>query len=295
MDAPLQIPHDAVVVGVDGSEPADRALGWAADQADRDGRPLVVLHALGAVDPFWMVQPGVDVAALKQSMVEGAQELLTAARDAALAAHPTLEVTTDWRGEDARHLLLDASERAALVVVGSHGRGPVRRLLLGSVSLGLTRHAHCPVAVVRPGGDEPGRGVLVGIDGTAKSLPTLEEAFRLAASRSAGLTVVHCFWDEEAIEQGGGLVDVDDPRYAEPRAVVDSVLAELRERHPAVPVTVRLAHGLVDDILLELAAGMDLAVVGSRERSTLGDLVLGSVAGVLVEHASCTVVVVPRP
>jgi nucleotide-binding universal stress UspA family protein len=293
---PLDIPAGAVVVGIDGSESSNRALSWAADQAGRDRRPLVIVHAHAMLDPYWMAQPGVDARALRESMIEGAEALLADARDAVVAGHPGLDVSVAWRSADARHLLIEASEHAALVVVGSRGRGPVKRLLLGSVSVGLTRHAHCPVAVVRPEQGEPGGGgVLVGIDGSEQSLVTLDYAFRTAASRNTQLTVVHCFWDTESAVNGPALVDADNERYAEPRLVVAETLAGFREKYPDVEVTVRLARGLVDDIMLELAAGMDVAVVGSRERSTLGDLVLGSVAGALVEHAACTVVVVPRP
>jgi nucleotide-binding universal stress UspA family protein len=290
----LQIPQGSVVVGIDGSEHSTRALRWAADQAHLFRAPLTILHALGAIDPYWMVQPVVDVQALKDSMVNTSEELLAEARRAALAAHPDLEVTVGWRSEDARHLLIEASEQAGLVVVGSHGHGRFKRLLLGSVSVGLTRHAHCPVAVVRPDG-AGGGGVLVGVDGTPQSAPTLDEAFRIAASRGASVTVVHCFWQLPTGEHGSGLVDPDDEQYAEHRRAVDESLAPACHRHPDVPVTVRLVQGLADNVLLELAQGMDVAVVGSRERTTLSDLLLGSVAGVLVEHATCTVVVVPHP
>jgi len=292
----VEIPDGAVVVGIDGSEHSSRALTWAADQADRDRRPLVIMHALSGVDPYWMVQPVVDVQALKASMVDGAEQLLAAARDAVASEHPALDVAVGSRSEDPRHLLIEASEHAAMVVVGSHGRGPVKRLLLGSVSVGLTRHARCPVAVVRPDHGMPRRsGVLVGIDGTPQSLLTLDQAFRISASRDAPLTVVHCFLDTDTTGRSARLITPDDEKYDELRLVVEEALAGVRERYPEVPVTIELVEGLADDVLLRLASGLDVAVVGSHERSTLSDLVLGSVAGTLVEHATCTVVVVPRP
>lgn len=292
---PLQIPAGAVVVGIDGSEHSDRALTWAADQAARDRRHLVIVHAMGTLDPYWLAQPGVDVQALKESMVQGAEELLALAEASVAASHPGVEVSVAWRSGDARHLLLDASEHAALVVVGSRGRGPVKRLLLGSISVGVTRHAHCPVAVVRPGSDEPARyGVLIGVDGSDQSLPTLDYAFRVAASRGAPLTVVHCFWDSESAVHGPALVNGEGERYQEVRLAVAETLAGFGEKYPDVTVRVELARGLADDVLLELAHTHEVAVVGTRERSPLGDLVLGSVAGALVERATCTVIVVPH-
>jgi nucleotide-binding universal stress UspA family protein len=57
--------------------------------------------------------------------------------------------------------LVDLSERVDLLVLGSRAWGPVRRIVLGSVSAGLTREAHCPVLVL-PRGDgapaSPARG-----------------------------------------------------------------------------------------------------------------------------------------
>jgi len=58
--------------------------------------------------------------------------------------------TRDVVRDNAPAVLVDRSRDAQLVVVGSHGRGRLRGVLLGSVSQAMVRHAHCPVAIVKP-------------------------------------------------------------------------------------------------------------------------------------------------
>jgi nucleotide-binding universal stress UspA family protein len=110
----------------------------AADEADRRGRPMLLVHA------------GVGAA---EEEIREAQALLDEAERAALAAHPRLTVVSHVQaGADAATGLVDASKDAAMVVVGSRGRGGFAGLLLGSISQALVHHAHCPVLVVPPHG-----------------------------------------------------------------------------------------------------------------------------------------------
>ena len=96
----------------------------------------------------------------------------------------------------------------------------MRSLLLGSVSVALVRHAHCPVVVVRP--EHVGtvrNGVLVGVDAEPGSQPVLELAFRQASLRDLPLTVVHTPWDIQAGTAGAYVVadvmgDVESDRLA---------------------------------------------------------------------------------
>ncbi|MFG1779080.1 universal stress protein [Micromonospora sp. NPDC049051] len=139
-----------VLVGVDGSETAELAVGYAADEAARRGDGLVLVH----------VQPpdGDGTAAgevnREQAAVDAeSAELLATAAAAVRGSHPGLAVEERLlRAPKAEQALVEASGGAALVVVGSRGRGGFTGLLLGSVSQTLVQHAHCPVLVARPYG-----------------------------------------------------------------------------------------------------------------------------------------------
>ena len=129
-----------VVVGIDGSACAGAALAWAVEEAKLRRAPLEVVWAWTALDqPDGRFDPGFgehDVA-----------ELL----DAALESCDTdgIEVVRSTPCDLAARALIDASEDAALLVVGSRGAGGFASLLLGSVSQKVALHAHCPVVVVR--------------------------------------------------------------------------------------------------------------------------------------------------
>lgn len=130
-DRPL--PTDGpVLVGVDGSESAELAVGHAAEEAVRRGGALLLVHVSGERD------------------VDG-EQLLAMAAAATRGSHPGLTVEERViTGRKADEALIEASEQAALVVVGSRGRGGFAGLLLGSVSQALVHHSRCPVLVAHP-------------------------------------------------------------------------------------------------------------------------------------------------
>jgi nucleotide-binding universal stress UspA family protein len=123
-----------VAVGVDGSPASTSALEHAVAEAARRGAVLRVLYAAGRTD-----EPD-------NGQIE---DMLTGAVETALAAQPDLEIDSEiMRDADPAAALVDASKDAAVVVVGSRGRGGFTGLLLGSVSQALVHHAHCPVLVI---------------------------------------------------------------------------------------------------------------------------------------------------
>ena len=138
-----------IVVGVDGSEPAVRALGWAIEEARLRGTPLLVVsawHVPAAVyGPSGFVPPvseSIDQT-FREVAAEAAEEAAGRAREAGV------EVETDVREGHPAEILVEAAQDADLLVVGSRGHGGFAGLLLGSVSGQCAHHAPCPLVVVR--------------------------------------------------------------------------------------------------------------------------------------------------
>lgn len=292
-------PAGTVVVGVDGSKPSDQALDWATEQAALEHRTLTLVHALGPMGTSgtaWLDQAGVNRRDILEAMRGDGHDLLDRARERALRRHPHLEVREVLRMVDPREALLELSQDATMVVLGSRGRGPVRSLVLGSVSAGVSRHAACPVVVLRPRNvGVVRRGVLVGADGTPRSRASLEFAYRQASLRRLPLTVLHCFWDAAGVSAASRLVAAGEEGVEDERLLLAESVSGMTEKFPDVSVRLELARGLADDALVRLSQQMDLVVVGYHPMRPLAGLVYGSVASTVLEHASCIVAVVPEP
>ncbi|MGZ4506667.1 MAG: universal stress protein [Blastococcus sp.] len=157
---PVSVPADVpprVVVGVDGSIGARAALQAAVDEAARTGARLDVVAAYVLTD-YW-----VDLGSVLLPSVEQIHADLQRRTDeqiaAALAARPegaaVSPISTDLVEGPAGEVLVHRARGAGLLVVGSHGRGAVRGLLLGSVALHCAMHGTCPVMVVHPQQERP--------------------------------------------------------------------------------------------------------------------------------------------
>lgn len=134
---------DRIVVGLDGTSSSSEALRWAFSEAERAGGVVVAVTCWVAPNSFgWAVPAPV-------SMVEDAEAILRDAVEPMRALHPDVPVETRVVGGHPAPTLVEESERARMVVVGSRGHGEFVGSLLGSVSEYCVSHAHCPVLVVR--------------------------------------------------------------------------------------------------------------------------------------------------
>ncbi|OQO93842.1 universal stress protein [Saccharomonospora piscinae] len=149
------LPSRRIVVGIDGSATAELALRWAVtDAADRGG----AVEAVAVREPDALL-PGTSYTFQPRGRRpvtddSGTRAYLRAAIAAVAAAVPhagDVPVTETVRAGDPAGELITASERADLLVVGSHRRGALSEMLLGSVSASCVRRARCPVVVVPAG------------------------------------------------------------------------------------------------------------------------------------------------
>lgn len=133
---------ERIVVGVDGSESAQRALRWAVDEARRREATLEVVHA-------WRRIPISDYL-VNEPEPGGSARFAQAVLDQAVDAEDTAGVTVERKlvpGKGA-YALIHEAKGAAMLVMGSRGRGGFSGLLLGSVSQQAAHHAPCPVVII---------------------------------------------------------------------------------------------------------------------------------------------------
>lgn len=142
--------YGPVVVGVDGSDVSQRATEFAFEEAQARGAKLVAIHT-------WMdmqVQAslaGLAAAQQEWEIIEKEQTTLLKDRlQPLLERFPDVEVEMVITRDRPVRALEDCAHNAQLLVVGSHGRGGFRGMLLGSTSRALLQSAPCPMVVVRP-------------------------------------------------------------------------------------------------------------------------------------------------
>ena len=183
-----------VLCPTDFSEFSTAALTYAAALAASYGSTLRLLHVL---TPFPIVPPLVDVpggAQLYESQRLQGQQALEA--EAARVRRPGLSVDVELRDGSAVHEVLTAARewQADLIVLGTHGRGGVERLVLGSVAEKVLRKATCAVlavphdAIARAAGAARITHVLCAHDGSEASAAGVGYAVSLAGTTGAKLT-----------------------------------------------------------------------------------------------------------
>jgi len=146
-----QIPGSApIVVGIDGSESSRRALQWAVHEAELQGVSVRVISTY-AIPAIAMAEPGFSYEpANLQELADYCRKVVATEVAKANKEHPKVKLETEVFEGSAAQVLIEASARASMLVVGSRGHGGFVGLLLGSVSQQCVTHAHCPVVVVRP-------------------------------------------------------------------------------------------------------------------------------------------------
>jgi nucleotide-binding universal stress UspA family protein len=274
-----------ILCPVDFSDGSERALEMAARLAVEHGAELVVTHA-------WFLPPMTVEYALAPAMFDSVE------RDAAHGLDEAVQRARGYGARNATPLLLEglpwqriaeASEGCDLVVMGTHGRTGLSRVLIGSVAEKVVRHAHASVLVV------PAEGVLrsfkrvvVPVDFSDSARTALMRAKELV--RDGGrLTLVHAV--EMPVAYRGEIpLALAEQLDAQARRSLEEWTRDAEGRVPVTPIVrvgspgAQVLHVLEDD-------AYDLVVVGSHGRTGIKRALLGSVAEKLVRHAGIPVLV----
>jgi len=287
-----------VLLATDGSKDAQAAAAYLKELPLPPASTVrivvaVMLPGLALDDP--------PVREFERSVLDQARSLADQAR-AALAPRELAVETDVVVGDPRAEIVRIADEwRADLIVLGARGLGRIKRLLLGSVSLAVARHASCPVLVVK-GRPRKLASVLVAMDGSDDSFLAVRFLQSLALPRRTKvrlLSVVEPLRFPTTAPGGavrGQLLRMLKELEAERRGELEKVLergaAQLDDK--LTRVTRSTPTGAPADEIVAAANDYDtdLVVVGARGRGGMARLLLGSVSEKVLRDARCPVLIV---
>lgn len=298
---------EKILTPTDFSRCADRALTHALDVAARFEAQLHILHVVNELDPTWYGLTGVEDRTTKlrdQIKSEARDRLRALAPDKNLYDFETT-VSLQLSFDVARSIQEYVDERdIQLVVMGTHGRTGLDRLMLGSVANKVIRHSPVPVMTVRADAEETVdqdvamNTILAPIDFSTHSREALRTAKQFARRHGAHLDLlfvaetrtVPTFSDTGL--PGVGVVEMDSD-------IVNNAEAGLRQLNqnvggPDVESDYHVKEGGVADTIVDFAEeqGVNLIVMATRGMTGIDRFVLGSTAERVVRTGSCPVLTI---
>jgi nucleotide-binding universal stress UspA family protein len=274
-----------ITVGISGTATAHPALDWAVERALATGAELELVHVIdiswGAPAPEF-----IEAAMLEAEQRLHSLESLTVERNPGLRARAVVRVGAPVAE------LVDSSSGSELLVIGSHhahanaehgaSRRPTR----------IAAAASCSVVVVAADGAPVGRGIVVGVDGSADSDVAVAFAAREADKYGEKLTVIYSWfapqpWADTSIVA----LWPAEPRD-EDRLVVAEAVAGLAQDYPDLEIQADVVFDDPANALLNASSHARMLVVGSRGRHGITKAFLGSVSENVVWGLRSTVAVI---
>lgn len=300
MESPSARP--VVLAATDFSETAAAALDWAVELARQQQGRLELVHAVTFPPSIPGAIPRVD-AGFEEAVLQAAEARLAEA--AAGIAGQGVDIATFLLPGTPSQVILDRADRSSplAIVIGTRGLTGLRHLLLGSTTQRVVHGAGCPVLTVHPGDigkHREIRTILVPTDFSADAELAVAAAHRLLASfeHEAKLILFHAF--NLPIEYTAyGPIPTAVTYLADAGLEAERLLFEAAEalRREGLSVETVAREGDPAHAIAEEAEkrGADLIAMGTRGRSGLRHLLMGSTAERVVEYAPCPVMTIRRP
>lgn len=280
-----------VLVGVDGSPDALRAVQYAQGTAERTGADIWLVHALddGVLTGGWGVV--YDPTILSQV---GEDTLADARRFLVERGFPNQRVHTEVLMGHPSAVLADLSEDAEMVVVGRRASSSVERMFVGSTSVSLAGMASCPLVVISAASTPQPTGefsrIAVAISKPDRSRHQLRWALDEARSRQCLLSVVLVVPPPpKGLRAAFGKNPA--PHAAKSKAALEVMLEQLRAEYRDVTIEGEVTNGIPVEELIGATAEVDLLVVGAHSHPVTGVTFSGPLRAVLA-HSLCPVCLV---
>jgi nucleotide-binding universal stress UspA family protein len=279
-----------ILCPLDFDEHSGRALARAQDLARRNGAHLTLLHVLPLrAESLLMPLPGTAERRDAEARAH-LGELASLIGEAGVRCDVAIV-----HGDPALQILLAARERKAdLIVMATHGRKGVPRVVLGSVTEAVLHATPCPLLTIPPRAAGAGgsfRRVLCAVDFSPSSAATFTHALAMLQEAHGEVT----------------LLNVIDPAYSagEPAGTRDRVERALAGLHGRLPEemghwcvirdTVRLGETAAEILKQARDDEADLIVIGAHSRRPAMAPMVGSCADRVTRESSCPVLAVPAP
>ncbi|HEU0169460.1 MAG TPA: universal stress protein [Chloroflexota bacterium] len=287
---------NTILVPLDGSELAERALPYARLLANPTIGQIILVRAATAHAGLL----GSELEAEAHAVGEAEAYLHKMASGSADAA-PTIQ-TDVYYGTAAEGIRDEAGlRRAGAIVMSTHGRSGLSRLVYGSVAEHVLREMHLPVLLLPPRCERswpvPNPRIVLPLDGSRVAEAAIEPAVALARQLNASILVlssaqpaVNLGYPDPALSE---LPDAYELAESETREYLAAAQRQLQPRGVAVSTMLRVGNPATAIVEAAADPGTAAVVMTTHGRTGLARLVLGSVAEEVVRHAETPVLVVP--
>jgi nucleotide-binding universal stress UspA family protein len=290
-DIASRVAISKIMVTTDFSEVSDRALDYAIALARQYDARIYLAHVI-TPDPFQFAEPQLAQATyekVRQAAEEGITDILISGKLRGVPHEVLMEEGNVWPSLEA---LLVRNE-IDLVVTGTHGRGKLQKLIIGSVAEEIFRKADCAVLTVGPVVENPNakevelKHILFATDFGPGAEKAAAYAFSLAQEHNATLTLLH------VIESAAAYTEESVARQREINVVRMRQLMPTGSENWCKPEFRATFGAATEEILIAACESKaDLIVMGAKARKSLAGHAPLSIAYNVVTKATCPVLTV---
>lgn len=283
--------YKTILVGIDDSDFSQAALIEAANRVRLHGGRLILAHAVYFDEEEFSIAHGQH-----ERRIEAGKELC-AKKSRMLKSEFKIDSETLVREGEPHDVIANAAaeNKADLVVMGTHGRRGLKRLIMGSVTSAVISNAPCDTLIVKKPCDEcTGRykSILAAFDGSKSAQKALGRACELAKLDNAMLNVLYVIPRYEEMVEFFKTESIKESLFASARNIMESAASAAASYGVRIETSIREGNA-VDGIMIEAESRQtDLIVMGTYGFQGVSRAIMGSSTERVIMNADCPVLAV---